>query len=109
MPPATTKSKYGKISKSYIFIPTHPRGHVMSVKCEQFWDELTAQVWLLYYHPNFKYCTLFVSGKEIRTNRRMDNPIPRYPRQTFQAVGIKISFEVNVANCIASRNNILSI
>ena len=36
----------------------HPQGHVMSVKCEQpFIDELTIQVWILYDHPNFKYCT----------------------------------------------------
>ena len=25
-------------------------------------NELTAQVWLLYDYPTFKYCTLFVSG-----------------------------------------------
>ena len=42
-------------SKSY-FPP--PMGHVMSLKCEQHLDELTVQVWLLYDHPNFKYCTL---------------------------------------------------
>ena len=51
-----------KISKSYILTPPHPQGHVMSVKCEQPIDELTVQVWLLYHNPNFKYCTLFVSG-----------------------------------------------
>ena len=45
----------------------------MSVKCEEPIDELTAvQVWLLYDHPNFKYCTLFVSGMELRTDRRTD-------------------------------------
>ena len=42
----------------------------MSVKCEEPIDELTVQVWLLYHHPNFKYCTLFVSGTEKRTDRR---------------------------------------
>ena len=43
-----------KISKSYILTPHHPKGHVMSVKCEEPIDELTVQVWLLYHHPNFK-------------------------------------------------------
>ena len=47
-----------KISKSYIFDPTHPQGHGMLVKCETPIDEHTVQVWLLYHHPNFKYCTL---------------------------------------------------
>ena len=44
MPPAATKSKYGK------------KGNVMSVKCEEPIDALTVQVWLLYHHPNIKYC-----------------------------------------------------
>ena len=82
-----------KISKSYILTPSHPQGHVMSVKCEEPIDELTIQVWLPYYHPNFKYCTLFVSGMELRTdgrtNRQTDDPITRCPRRTFQAGGIK--------------------
>ena len=60
----------------------------MSVKCEQPLDELTVQVWLLYFHPNFKYCTLFASGTELRT----DDPITRCLRQTFQAGGIKKMF-----------------
>ena len=46
MLPAATKSKYGKISKSYILTP--PQGHVMSVVCEQPLDELTVKIWLLY-------------------------------------------------------------
>ena len=57
-----------KISMSYILTPPHPQGHVMSVKCEQPLDELTVHVWLLYDHPNFKYCTLFISGTELRTD-----------------------------------------
>ena len=65
-----------KISKSYILTPPHPQGQVMSEKCEEPIDELIVQVWLLYHHPNFKYCTLFVSGTEL---------------QTFQAGGIKIT------------------
>ena len=59
-----------KLSKSYILTPTQPQGHVMSVKCKEPIDELTVQVWLLYHHPNFKYCTLFVNGTELRTDRR---------------------------------------
>ena len=59
-----------KISKSYILTPPHPQGHVMSVKCEEPIDELTVQVWLLYHHPNFKYCTLFVSRTELWTDKQ---------------------------------------
>ena len=98
MPPAATKSKYGQISKSQILTPPRPQGHVMSVKCEQPLYELTVQVWLLYDHPNFKYCTLFISGTELRTDRRTDgrtdrqtdDPNTRCPRRTFQAGGIKM-------------------
>ena len=87
-----------KISKSYILTLPHPQGHVMSVRWEEPIDELTIQVWLLYHHPHFKYCTLYVSGTELRTDRRTDrqmdgqtdDPITRCPRRTFQAVGIKI-------------------
>ena len=61
-----------KSSKSYILTPPHPQGHGMSVKCEEPIDELTVQVWLLYDHPNFKYCTLFVSGTELRINGQTD-------------------------------------
>ena len=61
-----------KISKSYILTPLHPRGHVMSVKCEEPIDELIVQIWLLYHHPNFKYCTLFVSRMELRTDKWTD-------------------------------------
>ena len=86
-----------KISKSYILTPPHPPGHMMSVKCGQPIDELKVQVWLLYNNPNFKYCTLFVSGTELRTDRQtnrqtdrqMDDPITRCHRRTFQAGGIK--------------------
>ena len=102
MPPVATKSKYGKISKSQMLTPPHPQGHVISVKCEKPLDELTVQVWLLYDHPNFKYCTLCISGTELRTDRqtdgrtdrqtdgRTDDPNTRCPRRTFQAGGIKI-------------------
>ena len=89
MPPAATKSKYGKISKSQILTTPHPQGHVMSVRCEQPLDELTVQVWLLYDHPSFKYCTLYISGTELRTNGQTEDPNTRCPRRTFQAGGIK--------------------
>ena len=60
-----------KISKSYILTPPHP-GACVSGKCKQPLDELTVQVWLLYDHPNFKYCTLFISGRELPTDIRLD-------------------------------------
>ena len=34
-PPVATKSKYGKIFKSFILTPSDPQEHVMSVKCEE--------------------------------------------------------------------------
>ena len=61
--------KMAKISMS-TYDPAPPQGHVMSVKCEEPIDELTAQVWLLYDHPNFKYYSLFVSGTELQTDSR---------------------------------------
>ena len=86
--PGSNKVKYGKNLQVLHFDPTPPQGYVMSVKCEEPIDELTVQVWLLYHHPNFKYCTLLVSGTELRTDRRTDNT--RCPRRTFQAGGIKM-------------------
>ena len=74
-----------KIAKSYILTTHHPKEHVISVKCEDPIYELTVQVWLLYHHPNFKYCTLIVRGTDIQS----DDPITRCPRRTFQAGGIK--------------------
>ena len=96
-----------KISKSYILTLPHPQGHGISVKCEEPIDELTVQVWLLYHHPNFKYCTLFVSGTELRTDKRTDkqtdDPNTRCPRRTFQAGGIKTPIWKN-AYCMCSPN-----
>ena len=80
MPPAATKSND---CKNLHFDPASPQGHVMSVKCEQHLVELTVQVWLLYDHPNFKYCTFFISG----TDKRTDDPNTRCPWRTFQAGG----------------------
>ena len=67
--PGGKKVKIWQKSLSYILTPPHPQGHMMPVKCENSIDELTVQVWLLYHHPNFKYCTLFVGGRELRTDR----------------------------------------
>ena len=64
--------KVAKISMSKKINPTPTQGHDMSVKCEQSLDELTVQVWLLDHHPNFKYCTLFVSGTELWTDKPTD-------------------------------------
>ena len=78
-----------KISKYYILTPPHPQGYEMSVKCEQsIHEKNTVQVWLLYHHSNFKYCTLLVSGTELQTDKQTDDPIARCPLRTFQAGGI---------------------
>ena len=45
-------------SLSPTFWPSPTQGQVMSVKWEELIDKLTVQVWWLYHHPNFKYCTL---------------------------------------------------
>ena len=42
----------------------------MNKKCEEPIDKLTVQVRLLYHHPNFNYCILFVSMMVIRTDDR---------------------------------------
>ena len=70
--PGGNKAEICQTSLTPIFWPRQPQGHVMSVKCDEPIDELTVQVWLLYHHPNLKYCTLFVSGTELRTDRRTD-------------------------------------
>ena len=76
-----------KFSKSYILTPPHPQGHVMSVECEKPIGELTVQVWLLYYLPNFKYCTLFVSGTELRTDKQTNGQTDRRTIQLLDAPG----------------------
>ena len=43
-----------KISKSYIMTPPHPKGHMMSLKCEQPLHTITFQIWSLYVYPNFR-------------------------------------------------------
>ena len=82
-----------KISESYILTPPHPQGHVMLVKCEEPIDELTVQVWLLYHHPNSKYCTLLVSGSELRTDGQTNGRTVRLldaPAGPFRPGGIKM-------------------
>ena len=95
------KVKLWQKSLSYILTSSHPQGHVMSVKCEQPLDELTVQVWLLYDHPNFKYCTLFKSRTELWTDewidKRTDDPSTRCPWRIFQARGIK-NFNATLPN-----------
>ena len=86
-PGGNIKSKSGKISKSYILTPPDPRGHGMSVKCEKPIDELTVQVWLLYHHPNIKYCTLFESGTELRTDGQTDGRTDRRTIRLLDAPG----------------------
>ena len=80
----------------------------MSVKCKEPIDELTVQVWLLYHQPNFKYCTLFVSGTELRTdrqtngrtNKRTDKQTDRWMIQTlpYRSRGPLIFPRIGVGN-----------
>ena len=83
----------------------------MSVKCEQPLDELTVQVWLLYGHPNFKYCTLFISGTELRTDKRTDGQMIQTldaPGGPFRPGGIK-TFYVSTKQPSTLRSEILVI
>ena len=79
-----------KLSKSDILTPT-PRAH----DAGEVWTTLrwlTVQVWLLYDHPNFKYCTFFVHGMELQTNGRTDRQTIRFldvPGGSFRP-GIKL-------------------
>ena len=94
MLPATTKSKHGKISKAQILTLPLPQGHMMTVKCNKPLDELIVQVWLLYGHPTFKYCT--VCKRDGITDRQTDDPITRCPGAPFRP-GIKNSSH-NISN-----------
>ena len=71
----------------------------MSLKCEEPIDEFTAQVWILYHHQNFKYCTLLAGRNYGQTKRQTDARINKQtqgrsdlemPCRTFQEGGIKI-------------------
>ena len=92
--PATTKSKSNETSKSYILSPPHHEGHVMPVKCEQPLDEhLTVQVWLLYHHPSFKYCILYVGETELQTDRQTDKLQNLGPSKSAQTQCHKLIYE----------------
>ena len=72
MSQAATKSKYSKISKSYILNQPQPPG---ACDVSEAWATLrwaNSPSLVLYHHTNFKYWTLFVSGTELRTNRWTD-------------------------------------
>ena len=78
MPPAAKKLKSGKFFKSYILTPSP--GYIVSVKCGKPWYEITVQIWLLYDHPNFKYCTLYVGAwTELWANGHTNYQITRLP------------------------------
>ena len=57
----------------------------MLAKLDQPLDELIVQVWLLYDHPNFKYCTLNESRTESpmdkQTDGQTDDPNSRSPKK----------------------------
>ena len=83
------------------FSPRPPQGHVMSVKCEEHFDELIVQSWLLCDHQNFKYCTLHASRTELRVsrtelrekiNRQRDSPIARWPPADLTGGAIKTKY-----------------
>ena len=98
--PAATKSKYGKNLQVLHFDPAPPPGVCDVSEVWEPMDELTVQVWLVYYHQNFKYCTLFVSGTELRTdgqtNRRTDgqtdDPITSNPPADLSGRGHKNTY-----------------
>ena len=50
---------------------------------------LRDQVWLPWIYLNFKYCTFYVSVTDFQTNEQSDDLNTKYPKQTFQAGGIK--------------------
>ena len=60
---------------------------MMSVKCEEPIDELTVQFWLLYHHPNFKYCTLSVSRTKLRTDGQTNGRADRRTIRLLDAPG----------------------
>ena len=83
--PGGNKVKIWQKSASPTFWP-HPTPGACDVS--EVWGTHRVQVWWLYHHRNFKYCTLFVSGTELRTdkrtNRQTDDPITRCPGGPFR-------------------------
>ena len=53
VPDGQKSQNMAKNFKSYILTLSHPKGRVMSAKCDELIDELAVQVWLLYHHPDF--------------------------------------------------------
>ena len=109
MPPAATKSKYGKISSALNFDPTPPPGacNVSKVWATLRWTNSPRLVPAL---PLKLEILHFVSWTELRTNRRMDDQITRCLRRTFQAVGIRIISDHHREEhiCDASKTNMLA-
>ena len=64
-------------SKSYILTPPHPKGHVMSVKCEELIDELKFKFGYYVITQTLNFCTLFVSGTKLRTDGRTNRQTVR--------------------------------
>ena len=103
------------LSKSHILTLPHPQGHVMSGECEQPLYELIVQVWLLYDHPNFKYCTVCkrdgVADRQTdgQTNRqtdgRTDDPNTRCPPADQSGRGHKY-MECVTVQLLMDQNNI---
>ena len=94
--PCSNKDKIWQNLSVLRFGPTPPPG---ACDVSELWvnlkllNWLTVQICLLYDHPNFKYCTLYVSGTELQTNKRTNrqtdgNQITRCPQQTFHTKGI---------------------
>ena len=59
------------------------------MKCEQSIDKLTVQAWLLYHHQNFKYCTLFESGTELKTDKQTETRKLRLSDETRKVSFLK--------------------
>ena len=77
--PAATKSKSGKISKAYLLTMLNPKGHVMSVKCEQPLGELSYCPCLtILSPPKLQILHFYVGGTEYRQkDRQIDKQTDR--------------------------------
>ena len=84
-----SSSNQVKISKTYILTLPYLGGMWCQWSVSKPYMNLHSQVWLRFNHPNFKCCTLYVSGTELRTERHTDDLNTRCFRLTFQARAIK--------------------
>ena len=73
--------------KSYILTPPQPQGHGMSGKCEEPIDEPTVQVWLLYHHQNFLYCTCTLYHNYQQTDKQTDRQMDGQMIKSLYAPG----------------------